>query len=692
MKKISTRIVLTVLICSISMSAMVGGISILRSIQVIQKEAKEVLLATEEAHSRAFNEDLILYENTISNIYQIVAGTIDISKLSEEEYLENYSDTFLNPILRRIIKETRKCNGIYIAFDSNFTGRTEGFWASLDQDGNGNYSLPTDIAGKGENDPVASWYFDAIKLDKGVWSDPYINNSGLNVMTYSQPIIIDNKPIGIVGIDLSAWELQKDVDSIQLYDTGYAFVLSQNYDYLFHPSLDATSNLSTIDNGKYNFIVEAIDEQGTGVIEATFAGDQKIMSFAKLHDGKILVLTVPKSEILKDMYTTTSIISAVIILAALLTIIISLTLGKQIASPIIFATQILDKTSKLDLTDIGETKKVNAILKRKDEAGAIFRATTILRNEIRAIIKAIEQTTEHIVENTNGLTLATTETSQSINEVAKSIEELAQASSEQASDTETGSFKLNKLSDEIKIAVTNGQLVVESSIKAQKINEQGSESINDMVDKFNIVNQSTNIVANNINSLLEKSQAIGDILNTIMDISEQTNLLALNAAIEAARAGEAGRGFAVVADEIRKLSAQTGGATQSIENILNTISTEVGTTKENMDLSEDSLNDANTSLLHSKKAFEEIYSAMSVTIDTIAELEQNLQTVASDKEDVVLAMQNISALTEETAASTEELSATIEEQAATIETISSSTNNLASIIDNLNKLIHRFTL
>lgn len=77
MKKISTRIVLTVLICSISMSAMVGGISILRSIQVIQKEAKEVLLATEEAHSRAFNEDLILYENTISNIYQIVAGTID---------------------------------------------------------------------------------------------------------------------------------------------------------------------------------------------------------------------------------------------------------------------------------------------------------------------------------------------------------------------------------------------------------------------------------------------------------------------------------------------------------------------------------------------------------------------------------------------------------------------------------------
>ena len=47
------------------------------------------------------------------------------------------------------------------------------------------------------------------------------------------------------------------------------------------------------------------------------------------------------------------------------------------------------------------------------------------------------------------------------------------------------------------------------------------------------------------------AQKIGNVVDTITDLSEQTNLLTLNATIEAARAGEAGKGFAVVAGKSR---------------------------------------------------------------------------------------------------------------------------------------------
>ncbi len=73
--------------------------------------------------------------------------------------------------------------------------------------------------------------------------------------------------------------------------------------------------------------------------------------------------------------------------------------------------------------------------------------------------------------------------------------------------------------------------------------------------------QSTN---DEMMTLAESAQKIGDIVKLIRTIAEQTNLLALNATIEAARAGEAGRGFAVVASEVKSLAVQTAKATEAI--------------------------------------------------------------------------------------------------------------------------------
>jgi len=60
------------------------------------------------------------------------------------------------------------------------------------------------------------------------------------------------------------------------------------------------------------------------------------------------------------------------------------------------------------------------------------------------------------------------------------------------------------------------------------------------------------------------AREIGDVSETIADISDQINMLALNATIEAARAGEAGKGFAVVANEVKDLAGKTAEATREI--------------------------------------------------------------------------------------------------------------------------------
>jgi len=83
MKRIGTRIIPTVLISSITMSLLVGGLTTIRVVNVIQREAKENLLQMARVYGKTFDEGISSYEATASTIYDIIAGTIDRSRLYE---------------------------------------------------------------------------------------------------------------------------------------------------------------------------------------------------------------------------------------------------------------------------------------------------------------------------------------------------------------------------------------------------------------------------------------------------------------------------------------------------------------------------------------------------------------------------------------------------------------------------------
>lgn len=108
-------------------------------------------------------------------------------------------------------------------------------------------------------------------------------------------------------------------------------------------------------------------------------------------------------------------------------------------------------------------------------------------------------------------------------------------------------------------------------------NTSGLDAVQKTNQTVEAIHEQAEAVAQNILSLSEKTQAVGDILATVNDIAEQSHLLALNAAIEAAAAGEHGRSFSVVAGEIKNLADQSKAATVQVKTILGDIQKEINT-------------------------------------------------------------------------------------------------------------------
>ncbi|MDB5059758.1 MAG: mcp40H-21, partial [Chloroflexi bacterium] len=120
-------------------------------------------------------------------------------------------------------------------------------------------------------------------------------------------------------------------------------------------------------------------------------------------------------------------------------------------------------------------------------------------------------------------------------------------------------------------AVQMAETVTETARTASGIAVDGVAAVNNATAGMADIRLKVQLIAENIVSLSEQTQQIGEIITTVNDLADQSNLLALNAAIEASRAGEHGKGFTVVANEIRTLAEQSKLATSQVRTILSDI-------------------------------------------------------------------------------------------------------------------------
>ncbi len=194
--------------------------------------------------------------------------------------------------------------------------------------------------------------------------------------------------------------------------------------------------------------------------------------------------------------------------------------------------------------------------------------------ESSSSILEMAATNDEVAENIQALAASVEETTAAIEQMNTGIKAVARNIDELSATAEETSSSMNEMDVSISQVEMNANETARLSEQVSQDAEKGVQAIQKTIVGIDRIKLSSKEAADVIESLGQKINTIGNILNVIDDVAEQTNLLALNAAIIAAQAGEHGKGFAVVADEIKDLAERTGASTKEISQLIKSVQDE----------------------------------------------------------------------------------------------------------------------
>lgn len=331
-------------------------------------------------------------------------------------------------------------------------------------------------------------------------------------------------------------------------------------------------------------------------------------------------------------------------------------------------------------------------LQDKSEFGILSNAMDKMTKSIINLINQLANTSEQLVLSSEELTASADQSADASNLVATAVTNMAQGADEQLSFTNSTTKIVENIAHKIHIVSENTKSVSELTNNAKTSATTGEDAVEKAINQMKTIEEKTTETSAIISELEEKSIKIGQILDTIENISKQTNLLALNAAIESARAGEAGKGFSVVADEIRKLAEQSQESTKEISAIISDVQNKTNTAVSVMNENVKEVDTGSKVVNMAGTSFHEILQMVLEIAQQIHQISNSITEITAGTKDSVTSVNNIQNISINVADESQTISAAAEEQLASVEEIASSSKLLSQMSENLRSVINKFKI
>ncbi len=289
MKSLRSKIsLLTICLLSVAMIvAAVFGVAAIKDIG--NRAADRILFLLCETGQKNLDSYFESVEQSVEMVSAYVESDLDGLEADKlRAHLERARDIF-----SRLVYKTNGVITYYYRIDPAVSETEKGFWyVNLDGEGFEEHEV-TDITLYDTEDTSRLVWFTVPKATgRPIWLPPYItDNLDVRVISYNTPIYYDGKFVGVAGIEIDYSTMAEEVDSITLFDKGYAFINDEEGTIIYHPHIDVKELMEN-----HPRIPEGLVSEES-ITQYSFEGVEKKAVWLPLKNGMRLNVTVPISEI-----------------------------------------------------------------------------------------------------------------------------------------------------------------------------------------------------------------------------------------------------------------------------------------------------------------------------------------------------------------------------------------------------------
>jgi sigma-B regulation protein RsbU (phosphoserine phosphatase) len=283
------------------------------------------------------------------------------------------------PFLKQLLKNNPSISGCVIAYEPYSIDPERKYYAPFayyDKQGNIDTNY---LGGEDLNYFIRDWYQIPVMLEKNYWTEPYFAEGGgdMFLTSYSVPFYKrkngKRQVAGVITIDISLNWLTDIVNSVEILETRYAFLLSGNGVYVTHPDRSNIMNETIFTHAK-----ELDEPKMREVGRDMISGKSKLRS-VKLKDiGSVLVyhtpipstkwslgVVYPRDEIFANLHQLTWLMIALSLLGLVVLTVVTIRIIKGLTRPLSQFAQsarvIAEGNFNIALPDTGKTEEIKEL-------------------------------------------------------------------------------------------------------------------------------------------------------------------------------------------------------------------------------------------------------------------------------------------------------------------------------------------